>query len=58
VVFLASQPAQFLILSGPEIREPVLMHGPFIMNDQSQIDVAFARFQAGKMGHMTPLPKS
>jgi len=55
VVFPASHPAQFLLLSGPEIREPVLMHGPFIMNDLAQINAAFARFRAGKMGHLAPL---
>ena len=42
----AVEPAHFLILSGAEIREPVLVDGPFIMNERSQIETAIARFRA------------
>lgn len=55
VTFAASRAANFLILSGLNIREPVLVQGPFIMNDRSQMEQAFARLQAGKMGHLDPL---
>jgi len=46
------EPAHFLILSGAEIREPVVAGGPFIMNNQAQIDAAFAQYRAGAMGHL------
>lgn len=55
VTFEGSRPAHFVILSGAEIREPVVAHGPFIMNERSQIDAAFARYQTGKMGHLAPV---
>jgi redox-sensitive bicupin YhaK (pirin superfamily) len=41
--FEALQPAHFLLLSGAQIREPVLAQGPFIMNEPSQIEAALAR---------------
>ena len=47
--------AHFLVLSGAEIREPVVVDGPFIMNDRSQIDAAAARYRAGEMGALGPL---
>ena len=55
VTFEASDRAHFLILSGAEIGEPVVVDGPFIMNDQSQIEAAAARYRAGEMGHLAPL---
>lgn len=47
--------AHLLTLSGPDLREPVIAEGPFIMNDQVQIEAAFARFRAGAMGQLAPL---
>ena len=58
VTLKAVQPAHFLVLSGHEIREPALANGPFIMNEPSEIDAAFARYRAGEMGHLGPLEKS
>ena len=55
VAFEAILPTHLLILSGAEIREPVLMDGPFIMSERSQIDSATARFRAGEMGDLAPL---
>ena len=52
----AVPPSHLLILSGPEIREPVVSEGPFIMNSQSQIEDAVARYRRGAMGHLAPLP--
>jgi redox-sensitive bicupin YhaK (pirin superfamily) len=51
----ARQRAHVLILSGAQIREPVISQGPFIMNDAAQIEDAFARYRTGAMGHLTPL---
>ena len=55
VTFEAVHPAHFLILSGAELREPALERGPFIMNERSQIEAAFARYRAGEMGRLAPL---
>ena len=55
VAFEAVHPTSLLVLSGAEIREPVLVDGPFIMNERSQIDSATARFRAGEMGRLAPL---
>jgi redox-sensitive bicupin YhaK (pirin superfamily) len=46
--------AHLLVLSGAEIREPVVTLGPFIMNDRAQIDDAIARYRAGRMGQLAP----
>ncbi len=54
-MFEAAHRTQFVVLLGAEIREPVVERGPFIMNKQSQIDAAVARFRAGEMGHLAPL---
>jgi len=56
VMLDAVQPSHLLILAGAEILEPIFTQGPFIMNDQAQIQAAFARFQAGEMGHLAPRP--
>lgn len=55
LTFEALPPSHFLILSGAEIREPVLSEGPFIMNNRSQIEQAAARYRSGAMGYLAPL---
>lgn len=52
----ALEPAQFFVLSGKEIVEPILVDGPFIMNDRAQIDAAASRYRSGQMGYLPPLP--
>jgi len=54
VTFEASTPARMLVLAGAEIKEPVVSNGPFIMNDESQIEAAIARYRAGQMGRLEP----
>jgi quercetin 2,3-dioxygenase len=39
-----------LILGGQPIREPVVTHGPFVMNTREEIIQAFEDFEAGKLG--------
>ena len=51
----AHQPTQLLNVPGAEIREPVVAHGNFIMNDAAQIEEAVERHRTGAMGELRPL---
>ena len=53
--FYADGPARLVILAGAEIREPVVTHGPFIMNSRAQIEAAMERYASGAMGTLSPL---
>jgi len=55
VTFEALPPSHFLILSGAAIGEPVVVEGPFIMNEPSQIEAATARYRTGAMGRLAPV---
>lgn len=39
-----------IVLSGEPIDEPIVQHGPFVMNSREEIVQAFQDFQSGKMG--------
>jgi redox-sensitive bicupin YhaK (pirin superfamily) len=54
----AVHPAHLVVLSGAEIREPILVDGPFIMNERWQIEEAVARYRTGRMGHLEPLAEN
>jgi quercetin 2,3-dioxygenase len=43
-----------LMLSGVPIAEPVVGHGPFVMNSRQEIETAMRDFQDGKFGRMPP----
>lgn len=46
----ANSDARLLLLAGEPIDEPVVGHGPFVMNDAAGIARAFADYQSGKFG--------
>jgi len=41
---------QVLLLGGVPLNEPVVQHGPFVMNTEAEIVTAIRDYQSGKMG--------
>jgi hypothetical protein len=50
----AQSDAVLLVLTGAPIDEPVVGHGPFVMNTSDEIRRAMTDYQAGRMGHLAP----
>jgi len=50
VAFEALEDTRVLLLSGKPLDEKVAKHGPFVMNDQTEILEAMRDYQMGKMG--------
>jgi redox-sensitive bicupin YhaK (pirin superfamily) len=40
----------FVLISGQPIREPIVQHGPFVMNSREEIQQTFIDYQTGKNG--------
>lgn len=50
--FFAREKAEFLVLGGLPLGEPVVSYGPFVMNSREQIQRCIADYRAGKMGEI------
>lgn len=48
----ASSDAIVLVMSGEPINEPIVSHGPFVMNTEQEIDEAIDDFNSGKFGRL------
>lgn len=46
----AKEDTRILLMAGKPINEPVVSHGPFVMNTQTEIMQAMRDYQVGKMG--------
>jgi redox-sensitive bicupin YhaK (pirin superfamily) len=44
--------ATALLLSGKPLGEPIVGHGPFVMNTEDEIRQAIKDYQSGRMGHL------
>ncbi len=42
--------ARFLLIAGQPIKEPIVRHGPFVMNTKAQIKQAILDYQSGALG--------
>ncbi len=50
VVIEASADAQFILVSGKPLKEPIVQYGPFVMNTKEEIYQALADFRDGRLG--------
>ena len=50
--FNVSDDFKGLILNGEPINEPIVAHGPFVMNTEEEIYQAFSDYKNGKMGSL------
>ena len=48
----AKSDARLLVMGGEPIAEPIVGHGPFVMNSRAEIQQAFEDYQLGKMGEL------
>ena len=48
----ARSDAELLVMDGEPIAEPVVGHGPFVMNSRAEIQQAFEDYQLGRIGEI------
>ena len=48
----AKSDAKLLVMDGEPIAEPIVGHGPFVMNSRAEIQQAFEDYQLGRMGEI------
>jgi len=46
----ADGPARALLIAGQPLREPIVQHGPFVMNTQEEIYQALSDYRSGRLG--------
>ncbi|MBI4756862.1 MAG: quercetin 2,3-dioxygenase, partial [Betaproteobacteria bacterium] len=46
----AHPPARVLLVAGRPLGEPIVQHGPFVMNTREEIEQALADLRDGRMG--------
>lgn len=51
-VLRANKESVVLMLSGEPLKEPMVAHGPFVMNTQQQLVQAFQDYEEGKFGYL------
>lgn len=56
VTIEATSDATLLVMNGEPIDEPVVGHGPFVMNTPQQIEQAFTDFRNGRLGRIPASP--
>lgn len=52
IILAAREDARMLVLSGEPIPEPVVSHGPFVMNTEAEIRQAIVDYHSGRMGRI------
>lgn len=48
-LFAEADGARFILVAGKPIDEPIVQHGPFVMNTREEIERAFRDYQSGKL---------
>jgi hypothetical protein len=52
ITVAARTDTRLLVMDGEPIPEPIVGHGPFVMNSRAEIQQAFEDYQLGKMGEL------
>ena len=56
VVLSATKPSRLLLIAGAPLREPIVQHGPFVMNDGAEIRQAIEDYNNGRFGDVRAEP--
>ncbi|MFZ6755958.1 pirin family protein [Undibacterium sp. Ji50W] len=49
IVLQASEPCRALLIAGRPLHQPIVQHGPFVMNTQEEINQAVSDFRSGRL---------